>query len=119
MNALILSKCNYILGAIDLPDWVLNEINSTINDFLWNGKGIRISSKTLIGDCEEGGLKLVDLNIKRKAIWVKTVKKYLYGEVDYGWKSFFKEYVHQSNECGENGLLMSMKRTLYEHVPEF
>ena len=119
INALVLSKCNYVLSAIDLPEWVINEINNAINDFLWMGKGVRISSKTLIANYEEGGLKLVDLNIKRKAIRVKTVKKYLYGEVDYGWKNFFREYINQSSGCGETGLLMSLKKTMYESVPDF
>lgn len=119
INALILSKCNYILGAIDLPEWVLKEINAIIMDFLWGGKGVRISSKTLIGNREEGGLKLVDLNFKRKAFRVKTVKKYLYGEVDYGWKHFFREYINKSSGCGENGLLMSMNKTMVENMPDF
>lgn len=25
-NSLILTKCNYVMGAISIPDWVLNEI---------------------------------------------------------------------------------------------
>lgn len=33
-NSLILTKCNYVMGAIDLPDWVLNKIKETVNTFV-------------------------------------------------------------------------------------
>lgn len=42
--------------------------------FVWEGKGIKISTKTLIADYKEGGLRLIDLEVKRKAIRVKTIK---------------------------------------------
>lgn len=48
-----------------------------INDFMWGGKGVKIARKTLIVSYKEGGLKLIDLEVKKKAIRVKTVKKYL------------------------------------------
>ncbi len=35
---------------------------------------MKISTKTLIADYKEGGLKLADLDVKRKAIRVKTIK---------------------------------------------
>ncbi len=47
---------------------------------------MKISAKTLIADYSEGGLRLTDLNVKRNAIRVKTIKKYLCGKVEYGWK---------------------------------
>lgn len=34
--------------------------------------------KTLIADYDKGGLKLIDLDTKRKAIRIKTVKKNIY-----------------------------------------
>ncbi len=75
VNSLLLTKCNYVMGAIDLPDWVLNAMREVVNIFLWGGKGVKISTKTLIADYKEGGLKLADLDVKRKAIRVKTIKK--------------------------------------------
>ena len=89
INALILSKVVYAMTVIDMPEWVHKELNSIINNYIWDGKPARIAHKTLIGKYE-GGLKLVDLNIKKKAIRIKTVKKYLYDRVDYGWTFFFQ-----------------------------
>lgn len=119
INALILSKVVYAMTVVDMPEWVHKELNSIINNYIWDGKPARIAHKTLIGKYEEGGLKLVDLNIKKKAIRIKTVKKYLYDRVDYGWKNVFKEYLYKNGRCEENGLIMIMKNTMYEKVPRF
>ncbi len=32
-NSLVISKCNYVIGAVDLPDWVLNEMKEVVNNF--------------------------------------------------------------------------------------
>ena len=119
VNALILSQIVYALTVIDMPEWVHKELNSTITNYIWDGKLARIAQKTLIGKYEEGGLKLVDLNIKKKAIRIKTVKKYLYDRVDYGWKNVFKEYLYKNGRCEENGLIMIMKNSMYEKVPRY
>ena len=119
VNSLLLSKCVYVLGALDLPVWVLSELNQLTSNFLWDGKGVRISHKTLIAGYSEGGLKLVDIDTKRKALRVKTVKKYLHDVNDYGWKQFFKMYVQMAGRCGENSLLMVLKEPMYEKVPFF
>ena len=79
-----------VLGALDLPVWVLSELYQLTSNFLWEGKGVRISHKTLIAGHSEGGLKLVDIDTKRKALRVETEKKYLHDVNEYGWKQFFK-----------------------------
>lgn len=77
------------MAVLDLPNWVLNGMKEAVNNFLWGGKGVKISTKTLIADYNKGGLKLTDLEVKRKAIRVKTIKKYLYDKVEHGWKGYF------------------------------
>lgn len=119
VNSLLLSKFNYVLGAIDMPDWVLNEIKVAVINFLWRGKGVKISTKTLIADYGKGGLNLVDIDTKRKAIRVKTVKKYLYDKVEYGWKGFFKDWIYKCGGCREHGLLMAFKKPMIERIPIF
>ena len=76
INAVILSKVVYAMNVIDMPEWVHKELNNIINNYIWDGKPARIAHITLIG--KYGGLKLVDLHIKKKAIRIKTVKKYLH-----------------------------------------
>ena len=105
--------------VLDMPQWVLNEINAIVKAFLWKGKGVRIAHKTLIGEKNEGGLKLMDIETKKKAIRIKVIKKYLYEKTQYGWKYFCKKWLYQCGGCGESGLLMSMKPAMRRGIPEF
>ena len=89
INSLLMSIFIYVMNVLDMPEWVLSEMNKILADFLWDGKGVKIAFKTLIAGYEEGGLKLVDLSVRKTAIRVKMVRKYLFGELDYGRKRFF------------------------------
>lgn len=119
VNSLLLSKCNYIMGVVDLPQWVINEMTEITNNFMWGGKSAKIARKTLIANYKEGGLKLIDLEVKKKAIRVKMMKKYLCDKVEYGWKGFMKDVLDKCSGCGEEGLFMAMKRPMYDKVPLF
>lgn len=116
---MLLTKCNYVLGAADLPVWVVNEMKEVLNIFLWGGKGVKISKNTLIADYTGGGLKLIDLEVKRKTIRVKTMKKYLYDKVQYGWKGFMGDFLDKSSGCGEEGVFMALKKPMFENIPLF
>ena len=119
VNALIMSRLVYIIGALDMPEWVHKEINKAVSDFIWGGKGVKIAHQTLIAKYKEGGLQLVDLKLKIKAIRLKVILKCLYDCVDHGWKYFFKHYMKGIGKCGEHSLLMGFKKSMYEHVPNF
>ena len=62
---------------------------------------------------------MVDLSVRKTAIRVKMVRKYLFGELDYGWKRFFKDYLQEVGRVGDNGLLMSMKKEMLGNIPLF
>ena len=119
INALILSKVVYVMGALDIPEWVLKEINRVVSDFLWRGKGVRISHQTLMAGYKKGGLKLVDIETKKKAIRIKTVIKYVCDKTEYGWKHFFREYIQKAGKCEDYGLLMALKQPMHEGMPLF
>lgn len=119
VNSLLMSKFVYVLNVLDMPEWVTKEVKQLVSDFLWGGKGVKIAHQTLIGEYSDGGLKLIDLNIKKKAIRIKTVWKYLYDKVEYGWKYFFKECLYKCGGCGENGLLMSLRENMLKWIPSF
>lgn len=119
VNSLLLSKCNYIFGAVDLPRWVINEMTEITNDFMWGGKGVKIARKTLIASYKGGGLGLIDLEVKNKAIRVKVMKKYLCDKVEYGWKGYMKDVLDKCSGCGEEGLFMGLKKPMYDKMPLF
>lgn len=115
-NSLLLSKCLYVMGVLQMPEWVLKELNSIVSNFLWDGKGGRISRSTLATDYKDGGLKLVD-DAKRKALRITIMQKYLHGAEEYGCKSFSLNYLYDYGGCEESGLLIVWKKPMYEHVP--
>ncbi len=42
-----------------------------MSDFIWEGKGVKIAQKTLVGKRWKGGLNLIDLETKKLAIRIK------------------------------------------------
>ncbi len=64
------------MSVMEMPGWVMNErgqFNKIVCDFIWEGKGVKIAQKTLVGKRWEGGLNLMDLEIKRAAMRIKMV----------------------------------------------
>lgn len=119
VNCLILSRINHVLSALDLPMWVVKEINRAIDIFLWDGKQAKIRHKVLTNGYKDGGLKLIDVEVKKRALRVKTIKKYLFGKDEYCWIGFFEEYLHRCGGCGVNGLLMVFNKTRCEGMSYF
>jgi len=118
VNSLLLSVCVYVMNVIEMPGWVMNELNKIVCDFIWEGKGVKIAQKTLVGKRWEGGLNLMDLEIKRTAMRIKTVIKYMGGRWDYGWKEFLRKYIDDVGGIGENGWYMGFKQSMTGGIPE-
>lgn len=119
VNGLILSKINYILASVDLPPWAGEQINGMVTQFIWGARVGKIARRTLIAEYEQGGLKLIDVECKKKALRMKVVLKYLYDETVYGWKECFRRYLESVIGCGDFTLLMSLKRSMLEGLPGF
>ena len=68
INALALSKMTYVASILELPDpKYIKDINKLIFKFLWN-KQDRIKRNTLIGDIKDGGIGIVDMESKLRAL---------------------------------------------------
>ncbi|KAI3370923.1 hypothetical protein L3Q82_023477 [Scortum barcoo] len=52
---------------------VLKEVERMVSDFLWDGKGVRIAREVMENEYEDGGLKLINLERKKKALRVKMM----------------------------------------------
>lgn len=118
VNNLMLSVCVYVMSVIEMPEWVTNELNKIVVDFIWEGKGVKIAQKTLAGRRWQGGLNLIDLRTKKLAIRIKTVKKYMERQWDYGWREFLKKYVDDVGGIGEYGWYMGFKQSMTLGIPE-
>ncbi|XP_059402554.1 uncharacterized protein LOC132133669 [Carassius carassius] len=106
------------MSVIEMPEWVMNELNKIVHDFIWEGKGVKIAQKTLVARKQEGGLKLIDLETKKLAIRIKTVKKYMEGRWEFGWREFLKKYIDDVGRMGEYGWYMGFKQSMTVGMPD-
>ena len=49
---------------LEIPDCYVKEINKLSLDFIWEGKPAKIKRKTIISDISQGGLRMMDFEIK-------------------------------------------------------
>ena len=88
LKSLIISKLTYILSPLPTNHCAIDEINSLLFNFLWNGKGGKIKRDVMISEYEHGGLKMTDVRLFTKALKASWVKKYLDSENLAKWKLF-------------------------------
>ncbi len=71
LNNLALAPLIYVSSVLDTPEKAIKEVDTIIQNFIWEGKTAKISKNTLV---ENGGLKLCDFQTKVKSLnlsWVK------------------------------------------------
>ena len=57
---------------------MLNELNQLFFNFIWDGKTEKIKRNTLIGDIQEGGLKMIHLKSFITYLKVSWVKRFFF-----------------------------------------
>ena len=79
INTLIGSLFVYKMSVLALLNVdQINMINVKIKNFLWHGKGMKIDLNTLCKKKTQGGLKLVNLEVKQRALqisWIFRLQK--------------------------------------------
>jgi hypothetical protein len=86
-----LSKFIYLSSVIHIPDHIVQQIDKIIHDFLWNGGKGFVKRRALIGDYDEGGLKMVDVKSIFKAHKIKWANRY--NTTSATWKIILNEYI--------------------------
>lgn len=86
-----LSKFIYLASVIHIPDYIIQQIDKVIFNFLWNGGNGFIKKCTIIGDIDKGGLKMVDVKSMFIAQKIKWVNKY--NTTSATWKIIFNEFI--------------------------
>ena len=80
INTLAISKLIYVASILEFPDEnTIKLLNTKFFQFLWN-KRDRIKRNTLIGSICNGGIKIVDIESKIKALKASWTKKLNYCE---------------------------------------
>lgn len=62
---------------------------------------------------------MLHLDVRRKALRLKIVKKYLYGKEVYGWKYCMKYCLEKFGACSQSNLFMYLKESMIKDVPQF
>ncbi|KAI8501380.1 hypothetical protein Bbelb_206510 [Branchiostoma belcheri] len=77
VNSIATATLWYIAPVYPLPPSVKVKIEKEIHHFLWDGKTEVVARRTLLLPKEKGGLGLVSVPLKAKALLLKSVKKAL------------------------------------------
>ena len=82
VNSLVLSRLNYLVSILPVPDWVISSIRKAVTEFIWSGKPPAIKYTSLCLPWERGGINLSDIEICRDSFRIKIIAKLLGGELN-------------------------------------
>ena len=91
IKSLLVSQLVYILTPLPTSTEALQKVNKPLFDFLWNGKGDKIKRTVIIKDYDEGGLKMININVFNQSLKVSWIKKYLDQTNRGKWKFVFDD----------------------------
>ena len=75
-NALALSRIWYVASLVNMPSWVLSELNSIVFNFFWSGKRDLVPRKVVVQPREFGGYNVVSVRWRVDALLVQWVRRF-------------------------------------------
>jgi hypothetical protein len=75
LNSLAAFQLVYICTTIETHEIIRREVNQIFFDFLWNSKINKIAKSTIIQNIEDGGLKMIEIFSKVKALKLTWIKR--------------------------------------------
>ena len=95
LKSLAVSQIVYVLSSLVTPRHVVNEVNSLLYQFLWDGKNDQIKRTEMINNYNNGGLRMIDFQSFNQALKMKWVKGYLEDDNQGKWKLFFDYHLEK------------------------
>ncbi len=78
INSLLASQLIYRLSVLPSPTLVdLKAIDKILFDYLWGNKPHQIKKQTIIGQYDNGGIKMVDISLKDASLKIAWIKRLL------------------------------------------
>ena len=77
VNSLVISKLVYVMQTLDITKRRLGFLKQRISKFIWKGMGSKLKLSILEWGKDRGGLGLVPVDLKARALRLKTIKDYL------------------------------------------
>jgi hypothetical protein len=75
INSLAASLIVYPCSTLITPDTILDQIDQIFFNFLWDSNCNKISKNTIIRTIDQGGLKMIDIKSKVKALKIAWIKR--------------------------------------------
>ena len=122
VNTLIASLFVYKMMVLPtMPQSIIKKVENEIRKYLWEGSSSKISYQILKNPPELGGLKLVDLKNKDKALkatWPQILNKETqYAEMVYFQNNIkLKENIWRANLSPKHSKVLQIKNTFWEDV---
>ena len=94
VKSLALSQLTFLFSVLpNPPSNFIREIEKAIYSFVWSGKPDKIHRQTIIGDYNQGGLKMPHIQSMLSGLKIAWVKRLLAPNNKGKWKHFFELYL--------------------------
>ena len=95
VKTLGLSQLIYLFSVLPKPkDDFLKELDTVLYKFIWSNKPDKVSRKTIVGDYQDGGLKMMHIPSMIKGLKVAWVKRLLDTNNKGNWKCFYERVLN-------------------------
>ena len=115
LKSLILSKLIYLWILLpNPPTHLMKDLQTRCFTFVWNKKTDRISRKTSVKKCSDGGIGIPDINTMIMALKLSWIRKF--EKTNHKWKNILIEnckYVTQIDKYGPNIFLRNKIENLF------
>ena len=92
-NSLAFSKIIFVSYLTTVPDRIITKLEEIQNDFIWDGKKSLVKYNTMVADYGDGGLKMLHIKAKFKALklaWVRRLCSDNFSSMDDHPKNLYK-----------------------------
>ena len=106
VNQLVASALWYPATILHFPRWVIKRINEAIWNFLYDGKKDLISRKQAKLPHKKGGLNIIDIEKKARALKLSWLVKLFKQEYDGKWKALFQYFLGSYKNLGNGSAVL-------------
>lgn len=121
VSNLLLSKMWYTLTVQHITDKIIQEIKTMLLKFIWLNNSYPVRYNTIIGEKDEGGLNIPDIQLKMKAFRLKFLKRFLDTSYTAVWKETMQYFLRSicnlnfTYEC----LYLKYNKKMLQNIPVF
>ena len=94
-KSLALSKITHLALVKTIPPSIINQLNKTQKNFIWNELNPKIKNSAIKNNYENGGLKNINIAAKISSLQSSSIKR-LFHENFHDWKILSLHIIHKS-----------------------